>query len=69
MTAWAITEDGRAYVHHGRHRNEDNAILDLLVLIAESVLDCIEIRLMGAQREPVEVTAEWLMENYEVTRL
>ena len=59
MTAYIITTDGRGFVHHGRYKSEDGAIRKLLSLITE----CVEIRCLGAEREPREVTAEWLMAN------
>ena len=59
MTAYIITEDGRAMMRHGKYANEDNALTALF----KRVRGCFEIRSMGVRHEPAEVTAEWLMAN------
>ena len=59
MTAWLITSDGRGFLHHGRYTSEDGAIRGLLKRIGE----CIDVHLIGAEREPREITAEWMMGN------
>lgn len=60
MSAYIITEDGRGFMLHGRYKTEDGAIRQLLKRIGR---ECFEIDLIGAEREPREVTAEWLMAN------
>ncbi len=59
MSAYIITTDGKGFVHHGRYKSEDGAIRGLLKRIS----GCIEIGLIGAERGPREVTAEWVMTN------
>ena len=59
MTAWIMTEDGRGFAHHGRYTSEDGAIQGLM----KRVKGCFEVHSFGAEREPLEVTAEWLMAN------
>ena len=63
MSAYLITEDGRGYMLHGRYKTEDGAIRRLLDLVGKSAKSCIEVHLLGAEREPREVTAEWMMAN------
>ena len=63
MSAYCITEDGRGYMLHGKYKTEDGAIRRLLQLVGERVKGCFEIRLLGAEREPRMVTAEWMMAN------
>ena len=57
MTAYIITTSGRGYACKTRRRSEHEALCDLF----ERVKGCFEIRDMGARKEPIEVTAEWLM--------
>ena len=65
MTAWAIDERGDGYAVSGRYKTEDGAIRRLLGLLPAPI----GIRCLGASREPLEVTAEWLMEHCgKVTR-
>ncbi len=63
MSAYAILEDGRGYMTSGKYRTEDGAVRRLLTLMGEEIHGCFEIALMGAEREPREVTAEWMMDN------
>ena len=63
MSAYLVTTDGRGYMLHGRYKTEDGAIRRLLSLVGENVKGCIEVALLGAEREPREVTAEWMMAN------
>ena len=62
MTAYIITEDGRAFARSGRYKTEDGAIRELFRRLRD-FNGCFEIRHIGCEREPREVTAEWLMAN------
>ena len=59
MTAYIITYEGKGFACRTRRRNEHEALCDLL----EKVKGCFEIRFAGARKEPLEITAEWLMGN------
>lgn len=59
MTAWIIDERGYGHILKTRRRSAFEAFCDL----CERVSGSIEIRRWGAEREPREVTAEWLMAN------
>ena len=65
MTAWIIDERNRAHVMRTRRRNPFEAFCDLMERIGEPI----EVRAHGAEKEPQEVTAAWLLENCgKVTR-
>ena len=62
MTAYIIDERNIAHVLKTRRRNPVEALCDLY----ERVEACIEVRLEGATREPLEIGAEALMSCKEV---
>lgn len=59
MNAWIIDTRGNGYLMRTRRRNPLDAVCDLM----ERIDGCIEVRRQGAEREPREITAEWLMAN------
>ena len=70
MTAYMLTTDGRGFYTATKCRTENGALDKLWSLIEELVPDCFEVLMMGAEREPREVTAEWMMANCrELTEL
>lgn len=69
MTAYILTTDGRGFYTATKCRTEQGA-LDRLWERLDALRECFEVRLEGAERNPVEVTAEWMMANCrEVTLL
>ena len=60
MSAYIITTDGKGFMLHGRYKTEDGAIRQLLKRIGR---ECFEIDLIGAEREPREVTERWMTAN------
>ena len=62
MTAYMLTTDGRGFYTATRCRTVDGAI-DRLWERLEWMHDCFEVKWFGAEKQPVEVTAAWLMEN------
>ena len=59
MTAYMIDERGKGYALKTRRRSEHEALCDLM----ERVKGCFEVVSMGARKEPLEVTAAWLMNH------
>ena len=57
MSAYIITTSGKGFLLHGRYKTEDGAIRQLLKRIGR---ECFEIDLIGAEREPREVTEKWM---------